>query len=152
MKTFSPTPKDIKREWHLVDANDQILGRLSTKIAGLLMGKGKATFSRHMDSGDNVVVINADKIMVTGRKASKKVYITHSGYPGGFKAKKYSILMEKDPGKIIEHAVAGMIPDNRLKDARMLRLHAVAGDKNPYEDKFKTIVVSESDESNHGKN
>lgn len=137
MKTYQPTEKEIKREWHLIDANDQILGRLSTKIAGLLMGKGKPTFSRHMDSGDCVVVINAEKIMVTGRKASQKVYVTHSGYPGGFKAKKFSTLMEKNPGKIIEHAVSGMIPDNRLKDARMLRLHVVAGNKNPFEKEFK---------------
>jgi large subunit ribosomal protein L13 len=137
-KTFSPTPKDVKREWHLIDANDQILGRLSTKIAGLLMGKGKATFSRHMDVGDYVVVINAEKIMVSGRKAQQKVYITHSGYPGGFKSKKYSSVMEQHPERIIEHAVAGMLPINRLRDPRMLRLKVVAGDKNPYEKEFKT--------------
>jgi len=137
MKTFSPTPKDIKREWHLIDAKDEILGRLSTKIAGLLMGKGKATFSRHMDVGDHVVVINAERIMVTGRKASQKLYITHSGYPGGFKAKKYSMMMEQHPERIIEHAVAGMLPINRLRDPRMLRLKVVAGDKNPYEKEFK---------------
>jgi len=137
MKTFSPTPKDIKREWYLVDAKDEILGRLCTKIAGLLMGKGKATFSRHMDVGDNVVVINAEKIMVTGRKASQKEYITHSGYPGGFKSKKYSMMMEQHPERIIEHAVAGMLPINRLRDPRMLRLKVVAGDKNPYEKEFK---------------
>lgn len=138
MKTFSPTPKDVKREWHLIDAKDEILGRLSTKIAGLLMGKGKATFSNHMDMGDYVVVINAEKIMVTGRKASQKVYITHSGYPGGFKSKKYSMMMEQHPERIIEHAVAGMLPINRLRDPRMLRLKVVAGDKNPYEKEFKT--------------
>jgi large subunit ribosomal protein L13 len=137
-KTFSPTPKDIKREWHLIDAKDEILGRLSTKIAGLLMGKGKPTFSRHMDTGDYVVVINAEKIMVTGRKASQKVYITHSGYPGGFKSKKYSMMMQQHPERIIEHAVAGMLPINRLRDPRMLRLKVVAGDKNPYEKEFKT--------------
>jgi large subunit ribosomal protein L13 len=137
MKTFSPTPKDVKREWHLIDANDQILGRLSTKIAGLLMGKGKATFSTHMDMGDYVVVINAEKIMISGRKAQQKVYITHSGYPGGFKSKKYSMMMEQHPERIIEHAVAGMLPINRLRDPRMLRLKVVAGDKNPYEKEFK---------------
>ena len=137
MKTFTPTPKDIKREWHLIDAKDEILGRLSTKIAGLLMGKGKATFSRHMDVGDFVVVTNAEKIMVTGRKASQKVYITHSGYPGGFKSKKYSIMMQQHPERIIEHAVAGMLPINRLRDPRMLRLKVVAGNVNPYEKEFK---------------
>ena len=136
MKTFSPTPKDIKRVWHLVDANDQILGRLSTKVASLLMGKGKATYSRHMDSGDYVVVINAEKILVTGRKASQKVYRTHSGFPSGYKEQKYSTVMEKYPERIIEHAVEGMLPDNRLKSDRMLRLKVVAGSKNPFEKEF----------------
>jgi len=136
-KTYQLKQKEIKREWHLVDAKDEILGRLCTKIAGLLMGKGKASFSRHMDVGDYVVVINAEKIMVTGRKASQKEYITHSGYPGGFKAKKYSMMMEQHPERIIEHAVAGMLPINRLRDPRMLRLKVVAGDKNPYEKEFK---------------
>ena len=137
MKTFQPTAKEIKREWHLIDAKDEILGRLSTKIAKLLMGKDKPTFSRHMDSGDFVVVVNAEKIMVSGRKASQKVYQSHSGYPGGFKEKTYSMVMEKNPEKIIEHAVKGMLPDNRLKKGRMLRLKVVAGDKNPYEKEFK---------------
>ena len=137
MKTFQPTAKEIKREWHLIDAKDEILGRLSTKIAKLLMGKDKPTFSRHMDSGDFVVVVNAEKIMVSGRKASQKVYQSHSGYPGGFKEKTYSMVMEKNPERIIEHAVKGMLPDNRLKKGRMLRLKVVAGDKNPYEKEFK---------------
>jgi large subunit ribosomal protein L13 len=137
MKTFQPTPKDIKREWHLVDAKDEILGRLSTNIAELLMGKGKATFSRHMDSGDYVVVINAEKVMVSGRKASQKVYRTHSGYPSGFKEKSYEMVMEAHPERIIEHAVSGMIPDNRLKKGRMLRLKVVAGEINPFEKEFK---------------
>jgi len=137
MKTFQPTPKDIKREWHLVDAKDEILGRLSTRIAELLMGKGKATFSRHMDSGDYVVVINAEKVMVSGRKASQKVYRTHSGYPSGFKEKSYEMVMEAHPERIIEHAVSGMIPDNRLKKGRMLRLKVVAGEINPFEKEFK---------------
>lgn len=136
MKTYQPKESEIKREWHLVDAKDQILGRIATKIAELLIGKGKATFSRHMDSGDNVVVINAEKIMVTGRKASQKVYITHSGYPSGFKEKSYDMVMQSHPERIIEHAVNGMIPDNRLKKERMLRLKVVAGEKNPFEKEF----------------
>jgi large subunit ribosomal protein L13 len=136
MKTFSPTPKDIKREWHLVDAKDQILGRLATSVAEFLMGKNKAIFSRHMDTGDNVVVINAEKVMLSGRKAQQKVYRTHSGYPSGFKEKKYEAVMEAHPERIIEHAVYGMLPDNRLQKARMIRLHVVAGDKNPFEKEF----------------
>lgn len=137
MKTYQPKEKEVKREWHLIDAKDEILGRLATKIAGLLMGKGKPTFSRHMDSGDFVVVVNADKIMVTGRKAQKKVYRSHSGYPSGFKEKKFSSVLEEHPERIIEHAVSGMIPDNRLKAERMLRLKVVAGDKNPYTKQFE---------------
>lgn len=137
MKTFQPTPKDIKRQWHLIDAKDQILGRLSTIIAGLLIGKGKPTFSRHMDSGDFVVVINADKVLVTGRKASQKVYRSHSGYPGGLKERKFEMVLKEHPERIIEHAVSGMIPNNRLKDERLLRLKVVAGEKNPYEKELK---------------
>lgn len=136
MKTFQPKQSEVKREWHLIDAKDEILGRLSTKIAELLTGKGKATYSRHMDSGDYVVVINAEKIMVTGRKASQKVYRTHSGYPSGFKEKSYDMVMRSHPERIIEHAVSGMIPDNRLKKERMLRLKVVAGDQNPFEKEF----------------
>lgn len=136
MKTYQPKEGDVKRVWHLVDAKDQILGRLSTKIAELLTGKGKTEFSRHMDNGDYVVVVNAEKVLVTGRKASKKLYRTHSGYPSGFKEKTYDMVMEAHPERIIEHAVAGMIPDNRLKKQRMLRLKIVVGDKNPFEDKF----------------
>lgn len=137
MKTFQPTPKDIKREWHVLDAKDVILGRLATQVAELLMGKGKASFSRHMDSGDNVVVINAEKVMVSGRKAQQKVYRTHSGYPSGFKEKKYEAVMEAHPERIIEHAVEGMLPDNRLQKARMIRLHVVVGSVNPFEKEFK---------------
>ena len=132
MRTYQPKAKEIKRDWHEVDAKGEILGRVSTKIANLLMGKGKPTFSRHMDSGDNVVVINAEKIVLTGKKATQKVYRGHSGYPGGFKEQTFEKVFKEHPEKIIEHAVAGMIPDNRLKDPRMLRLKIVVGDKNPY--------------------
>lgn len=137
MKTYQPKEKEVKRDWHLLDAKDQILGRLSTIAAELLMGKGKATFSRHLDSGDNVVIINAEKIEVTGRKDKQKVYITHSGYPGGFKSKKYEDVMKLHPERILEHAISGMLPDNHLKSDRMARLTVVVGSKNPKEDKFK---------------
>lgn len=135
MKTYQPKEKEIKREWHEVDAKGEILGRVSTKIASLLMGKGKPTFSRHMDSGDNVVVINAEKIVLTGKKATQKVYRSHSGYPGGFKESSYEKVLKEHPERIIEHAVAGMIPDNRLKDPRMLRLKIVIGSDNPFKQK-----------------
>lgn len=135
-KTYQPKEGDVKRAWHLVDAKDQILGRLSTQIAEILTGKGKTDFSRHMDNGDYVVVLNAEKVMVTGKKSSQKLYRTHSGYPSGFKQKTYDMVMESHPDRIIEHSVSGMIPDNRLKKERMLRLKIVVGDKNPFEDKF----------------
>lgn len=137
IKTYQPTQKEIVRGWHLLDAKDEVLGRLSTKIATFLTGKGKATYSSHMDSGDNVVVVNAEKVVVTGKKASQKVYRTHSGYPGGFKEKKYSSVMKDHPERIIEHAVSGMIPDNKLKSQRMKRLNVVVGDKNPFQNKFQ---------------
>lgn len=133
MKTYQPKEKEVTRNWHLVDAKNQILGRLCTQIAIYLMGKHKANYSTHMDMGDFVVVLNAEKIDVTGKKSQKKVYRTHSGYPGGFKEKTFAQVMDSHPERIIEHAVSGMLPDNRLKDARMLRLKVVVGDKNPYE-------------------
>jgi len=137
MKTYQPKQKEVKRVWHEIDASGQILGRLSTKVAALLMGKGKPVFSTHMDMGDFVVVLNAEGVEVTGNKASQKLYRSHSGYPGGYKEVKYERMMEKAPGRIIEHAVSGMLPDNRLKKSRMARLKVIVGDKNPYKNKFK---------------
>ena len=137
MKTFQPKADEVKRDWHLMDAKGEILGRLATQIAVFLMGKHKATYSTHMDSGDFVVVLNAEKIEVTGGKDKKKVYRTHSGYPGGFKEKSYQQVMAVHPERILENAVAGMIPDNRLKDERLMRLKVVVGDKNPYEKLMK---------------
>ena len=127
-RTYQPKEKEIKRASHVVDAKDEILGRLSTKIANLLTGKGKATFSRHMDVGDNVTVINAEKIILTGKKAIQKTYKSHSGYPGGFKERKFSKVLAEHPERILEHAVSGMLPDNRLKAGRMKRLKVLAGE------------------------
>lgn len=122
MKTYQPTQKEIKREKHKIDANGVILGRLSTEIVKFLMGKHKATYSPHMDSGDYVEVENARKIKVTGKKAEQKVYYSHSGYPGGFKETSFSKLKKERPQRIIELAVKRMLPDNRLRDKRMRRL------------------------------
>jgi large subunit ribosomal protein L13 len=132
-KTYQPKAKEVVRSWHLLDAKGQILGRLATQIATFLMGKHKPTYSTHMDSGDFVVVLNVEKIEVTGRKENQKMYRSHSGYPGGFKEKSYKQVMAVNPERILENAVSGMIPDNRLKSDRMLRLKLVVGDKNPYE-------------------
>ncbi len=131
-KTFQPKAKEVKRAWHTVDAKGEVLGRVSTRIAILLMGKNKPTYSTHMDSGDNVVVLNAEKVVVTGKKADQKVYQGHSGYPGGFKEVSYDKMSKEHPERILEHAVMGMLPDNRLKAERMKRLKIVIGDKNPY--------------------
>ncbi len=132
MKTYQPKAKEVKRAWHVIDAKGEVLGRLSSRIAILLMGKNKPTYSTHMDSGENVVVINAEKFVVTGKKAEQKVYQGHSGYPGGFKEAKFEKILKEHPERIIEHAVSGMLPDNRLKAERMKRLKIVIGGVNPY--------------------
>ncbi len=138
MKTYQPGSHDIKRVWHLIDAKDKVLGRVASDVAELLMGKGKTDFSRHMDSGDFVVVINAEKIVVTGNKAKQKLYITHSGYPGGYKEKKYAKVLEDHPERILEHAIKGMLPDNKLQAPRMARLNVVEGENHKFADKFET--------------
>ena len=135
MKTYQPKAKEVKRNWHLVDAKGEILGRLASKVAQLLTGKGKATYSSHMDSGDYVVVINAEKIEVTGKKKTQKLYRSHSGFPGGFKEVSFAKMSLEKPEEIIKHAVMGMLPDNRLKRDRVTRLKIVEGDKNPYAEK-----------------
>ena len=137
VKTYQPKHKDIKRNWHLVDAKGEVLGRLSTRMATLLMGKHKPTYSQHMDMGDFVVVINAKNIILTGKKMKDKTYKKHSGYPGGFKEVSITKLMKENPKRIIEIAVSGMLPDNRLKSPRMKRLKVFGGPKHRYENIFK---------------
>ena len=131
-KTYQPKQKEVKRAWHLIDAKGEVLGRLASKVAILLMGKQKSTYSTHMDSGDNVVVINAEKIITTGKKAEQKVYRSHSGYPGGFKEVSFEKMSKEHPNRIIEFAVSGMLPDNRLKSDRMARLHVTKGEIHKY--------------------
>jgi large subunit ribosomal protein L13 len=138
MKTYQPKQKEVKRGWHLIDAKGQILGRLSSRIVKLLMGKHKAGYSAHMDVGDYVVVINAKEIVVSGKKEEQKVYRSHSGYPGGYKEVKYKKMLAEKPERIIELAVLGMLPENRLKKKRIARLKMFAGGKHPYQDKFKS--------------
>ncbi len=127
MKTYSVKPGDIKRETHVVDATDKILGRVATEIASLLMGKHKAMFSRNADTGDSVMVINAEKVQVTGKKPQQKLYYWHSNYPGGFKSISYERLMREHPERIISFAVDGMLPHNHLHDKMMKRLKVYAG-------------------------
>lgn len=128
---------EIIREWHLKDAKNMVLGRFSTEIAQLLMGKSKPYFVRNLDCGDYVVVINAKEIGVSGKKETKKVYARHSGYPGGYKAETLTDLRARKPEDIVKHAVRGMLPQNRLGDNMMKRLFIFAGEEHKYKDKFK---------------
>jgi len=136
MKTFQPKEQEVNRNWHLIDAKGEIVGRLATKISQILMGKNKVSFSKHMDMGDYVVLLNSEKIKFSGRKEDKKLYRSHSGYPGGFKEITAKLLREKHPERIILKAVSGMLPENRLKKERLKRFKIVVGNKNPFEDKF----------------
>jgi len=129
---------EIKREWHLVDAKGKILGRTASDIALLLMGKSKPYFVKNLDCGDYVVVLNAKDVKTTGKKEDLKVYYRHSGYPGGFKAEKLKDLRQRNPKGIIEHAVSGMIPQNKLRASMLKRLYVFAGEVHTYGDKFKT--------------
>jgi large subunit ribosomal protein L13 len=132
MKTYSAKAGDVKREWHVIDAAGQVLGNVSTQAAKLLMGKHKAMFSRHLDTGDYVVVINAEKVKVTGNKLTQKMYYRHSNYPGGLKTTSLEKLLADDPTKVIEHAVRGMLPRNRLEAPMMKRLRVFRGEAHPY--------------------
>lgn len=132
MKTYSTKPSDIEREWHVIDASDKILGRMATQIAGLLMGKHKPIFSRNMDVGDYVVVINADKVRFTGNKARQKLYYRHSGYPGGLRSATLEQMMQSNSTRVIEHAVKGMLPHNRLGNSIIKKLKVYTGDIHPH--------------------
>ena len=132
MKTYSTKASDIKREWQVIDASDQILGRLATQAASLLMGKHKPIFTRNLDTGDFVVIINADKVRVTGNKARQKLYYRHSGYPGGLKSISLEKMMQTNPTRVIEYAVKGMLPRNRLGASMMKKLRVYVGDSHPH--------------------
>ncbi len=132
MKTYSTKASDIKREWHVIDASDKILGKLATQAASLLMGKHKPMFTRNLDTGDFVVVLNADKIRVTGNKLKQKLYYRHSGYPGGFKSINLEKMMQTHPTRVIEYAVKGMLPHNRLGASMFKKLKVYVGDSHPH--------------------
>ena len=127
MKTYSPKPEHIERRWYVVDASGQVLGRLASEVAAILRGKHKPIYAPHMDTGDNVIVVNAEKIELTGAKEAKKIAYRHSGYPGGIKGTRYEILRAERPTFMIEKAVRGMLPKNRLGRAMIRKLHVVAG-------------------------
>lgn len=132
MRTYTPKPGDIQRDWYVIDATDVVLGRLAASIAPLLRGKHKPTFAPHVDGGDFVVVINADKVALTGAKHQQKMEYRHSGYPGGLKATSYAELLEKNPERAVLKAVAGMLPKNRLGRAQLTKLKVYTGSEHPH--------------------
>jgi large subunit ribosomal protein L13 len=132
MKTYYAKPREVEREWVLIDATDQILGRVAAKAAHILRGKHKPQYTPHVDTGDFVVIINAEKIALSGNKAASKEYYRHSGYPGGLKVTSYEEAMAKHPKRIIEHAVKGMLPKNTLGRAMGKKLKVYAGSEHPH--------------------
>lgn len=132
MQTYMAKEGDVARTWHLVDAEGQTLGRLATVVANLLRGKNKPTFTPHVDTGDFVVVINADKVVVTGKKSEDKEYIHHTGWPGGFRKTNFTKLMGAKPTAAVEKAVRGMIPHSKLGAAQIKKLKVYAGAEHPH--------------------
>ena len=132
MKTYSAKPHEVEQKWLLVDAEGQTLGRMATAIATRLRGKHKAEYTPHVDTGDFVVVINADKVTVTGNKAKDKIYYSHSGFPGGLKSISFEKLLEKAPERVIKLAVKGMLPRNSLGRAMFKKLKVYAGAEHPH--------------------
>ncbi|KZL48692.1 MULTISPECIES: 50S ribosomal protein L13 [Cyanophyceae] len=132
-KTYLPPQATLEREWYVVDATDKRLGRLATEIAMILRGKKKAEFTPHMDTGDFVIVINAEKIAVTGKKRTQKLYRRHSGRPGGMKTETFAKLQQRLPERILEHAVKGMLPKNSLGKQLFTKLKVYAGPTHPHE-------------------
>jgi len=133
MKTYSAKTGEIQRDWYVVDAEGQTLGRLATQIADRLRGKGKPQFTHHIDTGDFVVVVNAEKIAVTGKKLDEKLYHRHSGYPGGLRTRTLRQQLERRPTEVLRVAVKGMLPRNRLSRAQLTKLKIYAGPQHPHE-------------------
>ncbi len=131
-RTFTPKAGELQREWLVIDATDVVLGRLASHAAALLRGKHKATFANHLDSGDFVIIVNADKVALTGQKLQKKMAYRHSGYPGGLTATSYAELLEKNPVRAVEKAVRGMLPKNSLGRAQLSKLKVYAGAEHPH--------------------
>jgi large subunit ribosomal protein L13 len=132
-KTYSLSAKDIKKSWHVIDATGQTLGRLSTRVAALLMGKHKPTYSPHLDMGDFVIVVNAQKVRVTGKKLDDKIYYRHTGYMGGLKETPLGDMLQRQPRRVIELSVRGMLPRNRLARHLLRHLKVYAGPDHPHE-------------------
>lgn len=133
MRTFSPKPNDVERQWYVIDATDVVLGRLASQVATLLRGKHKPIFAPHVDTGDFVIVVNADKIALSGNKLQQKKAYRHSGYPGGLRSVTYGELMEKRPERAVEKAVRGMLPKNSLGRKMAKKLKVYAGPEHPHQ-------------------
>jgi large subunit ribosomal protein L13 len=133
MKTYSAKPREIEQSWYLVDADARTLGRLATQIADVLRGKGKPQYTPHVDTGDFVVVVNAEKVRVTGKKLEQKIYYRHSGYPGGLKERTLAEQLERRPEEVLRRAVKGMLPKNRLAAVQLRKLKIYAGPEHPHE-------------------
>jgi len=131
-RTFSPKPGDVQREWLVIDATDVVLGRLATHTAALLRGKHKPTFAPHMDMGDFVIIVNAEKVALTGSKLAQKKAYRHSGYPGGISATSYAEMLERHPTRAVEKAVRGMLPKNSIGRAQFGKLKVYAGPEHPH--------------------
>ncbi len=140
MKTFSAKPTDVVRQWYVIDATEAPMGRVATRAAILLLGKGKTQFTKHIDCGDFVVIINADKLIVTGDKMEKKMYYHHSHFPGGLKEESLKAKMDKDPTHALTHAIRGMLPVNKLRDGRLLRLKVYAGSEHNHAAQKPTLI------------
>ena len=132
MKTYSAKPDEVVRHWYLIDAEAKTLGRLATQIADLLRGKGKPMYTHHIDTGDFVVVVNAEKVHVTGKKLEQKIYYRHSGYPGGLRERTLAEQLERRPEEVLRKAVKGMLPKNRLAAAQLNKLKIYAGPEHPH--------------------
>ena len=132
MKTYSANPSEVKRDWYIVDASDKVLGRLASEIAHRLRGKHKPEFTRHIDTGDFIVVVNVEKLRVTGNKAKDKLYNRHSGYPGGLYTTNFEKMQAKHPARVLEKAVKGMLPKGPLGYAMLKKMKAYAGTDHPH--------------------
>jgi large subunit ribosomal protein L13 len=132
MRTYTAKPREVARTWYVVDAEAQTLGRLATQIAGVLRGKGKPAYTPHVDTGDFVIVVNAEKIRVTGNKLDQKIYYHHSGYPGGLRERTLRDQLERRPEEVLRRAVRGMLPKNRLASAQLRKLKIYAGPEHPH--------------------
>lgn len=144
MRTYSPKASELSHDWFVIDATDVVLGRLASQAATLLRGKHKPTFATHMDNGDFVIIINAEKVALTGSKLSQKMAYRHSGYPGGLTATSYAELLEKNPTRAIEKAIRGMLPKNSLGDQMLSKLKVYSGSEHPHAaQQPKTFVIDQ---------